>query len=322
MEVLVQKLFGSDPLFGAGILVLCANILFFITVAAILYFTIKSRARAEKKYENGIKELLPVLTDIIFLENYKRIKELKHQLTEASLKDAASDILINLSMNFRGDECEKIKLIFRELGLFDDRFNLFKKTGEMKYFRQLLLFGGADDFENMIRLLSVANGESKRDLLIHVLGKGDVQLFWAINDQVSSLSEWDQLIVIEKLYKRPGFHMFDQQFPLHLKDDNSKLFILRLIRRFNLIQHHPLLLFFLSDSVKIESEIINIVEDFPTDPNVVLLKSMFPCKDPMNNRRVHRILKSYGDETDLKEIDTKLNEWQTVQFNLAPPFLN
>lgn len=313
----------SDPNLFNGLFLTAFNL---VLILAGLLFLFPFRKRKKKYFlrkDRHLRKYLPVITDIIFLENYKRVAELKIAINRSkACADSIAHILSTLSVNFSGEETDRLRFLFKQSGLEDDRFERFEETGNLRYFKQLLQFGAADEFDSMIRLLSVSKGKSRRELLLYILGKGDIKLFWAINDQLGTLSEWDQLLVIEKLYKKNRFNLFDEQFPLHLKDEACKLFVLRLIRRFNLVQHHSLLLFFLSDSVKIENEVISIAEQFPSEANVYMLKSMFPCKDPLNNIRIRKILQNYGEGNDIREIDGKLCEWQTLQFNFYPPFMN
>ncbi len=319
----MEKLLLSDADLVNGLFLTIFNVL--LIVCGVLFLAIfrRSRRRNAITKDHHQRRFLPIVTDIIFLENYKRVAELKVAVSRSkACADSIAFILSSLSVNFSGEETDRLKFLFKESGLEDDRFERFMQTGDMRYFKQLLQFGAADDFDSMIRLLSVSKGQSRRELLLYILGKGDIKLFWAINDQLGTLSEWDQLLVIEKLNKTSKFNLFDEQFPIHLKDEACKLFVLRLIRRFNLVQHHSLLLFFLSDSVKIESEVISIAEQFPSEANVFMLKSMFPCKDPLNNIRIRKLLKSYGEGKDIRELDGKLCEWQTMQFNFYPPFMN
>jgi hypothetical protein len=315
--------FSDDLIFQVGSVLTLINIFLICGVLATVFVLRNSVKRKKVQKDIYQKRYLPIVTEIIFLENYHRIAELKLAIERSDqCAEAVASILVTLSVNFNGEETDKLRFLFKESGLEEDRISKFIRTGDMRCLKQLLQFRVADDFESMVRLLGSCKGESKRELLLHILGKGDIKLFWAINDQIGTLTEWDQLLVIERLYKKTRFNLFDEQFPLHLKDDGCKLFVLRLIRRFNLVQHHSLLLFFLSDSVKIESEVISIAEQFPSEANVFMLKSMFPCKDPMNNIRIRRLLRSYGEGNDIRELDGKLSEWQTIQFNFAPPFLN
>lgn len=313
----------NDTSFLIGISIFVSNIIL-LPIISFGFFALKEKQKRDEKQFNRLhKKVLPVVTEIVFLENYERLKELKKLVGTSDLGcDVLASCFTTMALNFKGEETEKLRYLFRESGLLEQRERQYRKSFEIAHFRQLLLFGAADEPENMIKLFEMADQDSKKELLLYVLGKGDVRQFWSLNEHLNSLTEWDQLLVIERLFRRTGLKIFHEQFPIHLKDERSKLFVLRLIRRFNLVQHHPLLIFFLSDSVKVESEVISICEQFPTDENLGILKAMFPCKDPTNNHRIQRLLRSYGEKEDITDLGKRLTEWQTIQFSFAPPFMN
>ena len=232
----------TNLLWDLTFLFLILGVVYFIS---IFFFRNKLSILALRR-KGKRKELAPVISNFLFhspedpREEQKEYVELKikirEYLADTRYRKIISQILLDLQKDVAGATRERLFKLYRELGLHHDAF---QKLGSWRWetvaqgILELSQMEVSDSYQLIRKFINDRRGVIRKQAELATVGLRKDGIDYVLDTTRHSISEWQQLKLIETLGKRKNYR--PPQFKGWLLSQNKDvvLFALRLIKHYN-----------------------------------------------------------------------------------------
>ena len=307
----------TNLLWDLTLLFLILGVLYFVSV----FFFRNKTSRLFKKTKGKRQELAPVISNFLFhspkdpkqeQKEYVELKiEIREYLTNKAYRKIISQILFDLQKDVAGGTRERLFKLYKELELHHDSFRKLKSWRWETVSQGILELSQMEVQESYQLIRKFINDRRpvvRKQAELATISLREDGMDYLLDTTKHSISEWQQIKLIETLGKRKNYS--PPQFKAWLLSQNNDvvLFALRLIKHYNqkgaepsiteLIKHK-------NEEVKIAA--IQCVIDFHFESALPVLKVIFNNSSTSVKIHVLSAIALLGSENDipfLKEVVT------------------
>ena len=203
-------------------------------------YNLKKNSKKEKLYTEKYQNL--IISLLYSSEGEKEIiYELQRSLKSKMRKQIIEKIIFGLMSNISGSYNKKLKEIYYKIGL--DKFSKEKLNNskwhiKIKGMRELAIMGAHNELNSETpKYLSHKNKLLRGNSQLTLMKIEGVKSLDFLNDYKDDLYGWQQLEIMETLFKIKGPKFENIQYWLEAKNPTVNLFALKVIRAYSLIDY-------------------------------------------------------------------------------------
>ena len=258
-------------------------IIVFITISILVFiaaFRVRYRRERNQLKENELVQKFQALfSDFLFSNEDEELISMKkfESFTKNKFdKSILLKTLFKIHEDMTGDIADKLKMLYVELEFVNDSI---KKMKSSKWNVQITGIRELSDMKiknvtNEIALLTLhPNKILRREAQLALVKIEGFKALNFLNTLTYHLSEWQQLLLLETIQHFNGNQMPPLEILLRSENDSVILFVLKIIRVFNLISLKDNLLQLLNHrNEKIKIETIVVLGDLQINDSLTILK--------------------------------------------------
>ncbi len=275
----------TNLLWDLTLLFLILGTIYFVSV----FFFRNKLSRQSRKTKNKREELAPIISNFLFhssedpkeeQKKYIQLKiEIREYLANQRFRRTISQILFDLQKDVAGDTRKRLFRLYKELELHHDAFQKLESWRWETVAQGILELSQmeVDESYQLIRkFINDRRGVIRKQAELATVGLRADGIDYVLDTTKHSISEWQQLKLIEVLGKRVNYRAPEFKGWLLSQNKDVVLFALRLIKHYNqngaessiteLVKHK-------NDEIKIAA--IQCIVDFNFQSALPVLKSVF-----------------------------------------------
>lgn len=285
------------------IIIMFTTISIFVFMAA--FIVRHKRKRNQKKEKKLVLKFQELFSDFLFSSENNgllsiHMKKFKPFTKNKFNKSILLKTLFKIHKDMTGDIAEKLKMLYVKLGLVDDSI---KKLKSPKWNIQII---GMRELSEM-KIKNVANDIAKLTLHPNKILRKEAQLalvkingFQALNflnTLTYSLSEWQQLLLLETIQYYKGVKLPPLEHLLRSENDSVVLFMLKIIKIFNLINLKDNLIQLLNHkNEQIRIETIVLFGELQITDSLAILKNTYSESTKAVQLKIIELFREIADE--------------------------
>ncbi|MEM7298743.1 MAG: HEAT repeat domain-containing protein, partial [Bacteroidota bacterium] len=275
----------TDLLWDLGLLFIGLGGLYFLSI----FFFRNKLSRRSGSMANRKKELAPLISNFLFFEEdssreekeeYLNLKiQVRDLLKDKFNRKALTEILMDLQKDLSGDAQQRIYTLYKDLGLDQDAF---KKLKSWKWevisegILELTHLQVGEAFTIIRNFINHRRGVVRKQAQIATVTLKDEGINYFLDSNKYSISEWQQLKLLDVLRHKEDFEPPRFKAWLTSKNRDVVLFALRLIKYYKQNDAEASLIQLIKHkNNQIKAEAISCIKEFHYSDAVETLKAVF-----------------------------------------------
>ncbi|MGB0404436.1 MAG: HEAT repeat domain-containing protein [Salibacteraceae bacterium] len=309
-------------------------IITFLVIFSLLLFagillsrTIKNRNEKKANYWHGIFQ--EILVQILFEPDYARggskYKEIVLKYKASKLdgvgRKTLIDEMLELHKGVKGDSAIAIEQLYRDFGLvkyqvdFINRGQWWEKAFAFRVFSE---FGIVEEVDLIKKYVDHPNRVLRSEAQYAVVSLSGAAGLYFVPKLKSPISEWEQLVLLEKLYKFRPEDLPNVGPWLDSKNNSVVIFGTKIIHQFRMFQlQEKLLDLLIHKNELVVSQVVTCIVRIEYKEACPKLKEIYPNVDLVIKAQILTALAKLGDRTNLNFFQDVIEEQEEYELVMA-----
>lgn len=294
--------------------VLLASCFLFCTIIILMIYLkllrthLRSKEKITARFSNKNEVLLITYlyaeseSDGVNLERKKVIDKLKRGITNTFKREVIISSLLKLKNEISGEMEDSIQDLYSEIGLKDYALT---KLHEKKWdviaggIRELTLFNVKEAHSEIIKHINHPKREIRKEVQLYLVNLFNFEGLVFLNNLKTSLTEWDQIQLLEELQKFDNQQIPDISQWLKSDNDSVVLFALKLAKIYNQFETKDLLIDMLNHkSQKVRLALIPVLDYLLILESKEVLKNNFSKRSRDEKIAIFKLLENLAEASD------------------------